>query len=132
MSKPKTTAKVLALVSSVAVAGLLSAAPAHAKAGDVTRTGRCSRGSVWKLKLGPRGRVIETEFEVDSNVNGQRWSVAVTDNGAPVFWGSATTAPPSGSFTVRRLTTNRPGFDTVRARASFARTGESCVAAVSV
>jgi len=117
--------------TAVAVAGLL-AGPAAAKSGDIVRQGRCSAHSDWKLKLGPRGSVIESEFEVDSNINGQRWNVRVTDNGALVFSGRKTTIPPSGSFSLSLRSTNRAGTDHFVAVATNPATSEVCRATASV
>ena len=52
---------------------------------------------------------IEVGFEVDSNVNGQTWTVRIRDNGDLVFSGSRTTHAPSGSFTVDRRVGNKAG-----------------------
>jgi|GEM_PF-5804989 len=59
------------------------------------------------------------EYEVDSNRAGQVWAVRITDNGAVVVSRHATTAGPSGSFTVRKVIANRPGPDKIHARATF-------------
>jgi hypothetical protein len=104
--------------------------PAGAKGGDIRKAGNCSGQTDWKLKLGPRGGVIETEFEVDSNHNGQVWAVTITDNGVTVFSGHRTTVAPSGSFSVERRIANRAGADNIRATAS--RAGERCVATARV
>ena len=103
-----------------------------AKGGDVTAAGRCSSGSVWKLKGGARDRGIETEFQVDSNVNGQVWSVRITDNGVQVFAGNRTTVAPSGSFTVARTIANRAGLDRIHATATNVRSGERCAGTITV
>lgn len=132
MSNRKHTARIAAAVVGISIVGIAGAVPAMAKDGDVIVTGSCSAASTYKLKLAPRDGGIETEFEVDSNVNGQVWSVRMTDNGARVFRGSATTAAPSGSFTVRPKIANLAGTDTVVATATNPTTGERCVATASV
>ncbi len=114
-------AAVLGVLLSV---GVLGAAPAHARDGDVRTSGRCSAGATWKLKLAPRDGRIETEFEVDSNRNGQTWAVKMTDNGVQVFKGTRTTAAPSGSFELHKTIANRPGTDRVVATATF--NGQTC------
>jgi len=121
-------------VAALAIAGSLSAfvPQAGAKPGDVIRQGSCSARSDWKLKLGPRDGRIETEFEVDSNRNGQKWNVRLADNGVQVFTGTATTRAPSGSFTVERRIANRAGTDHVVATAKNNATGETCRATASV
>jgi len=106
----------------VALAGALAltvggAVPASAKDGDVIRRGSCSAGAEWKLKLSEEDGGIEVEYEVDSNVNGQRWRVRIFQNGERIFLGSRTTTGPSGSFEVRTVASNTAGTDTFRARA---------------
>jgi hypothetical protein len=108
------------------------AGPAEAKGGDVTRSGACSARSIWKLKLAPRAGVIESEFEVDSNVNGQTWNARVSDNGVRVFTGKRTTIAPSGSFSLHLRTANRAGTDRFVAVASNPVGRETCTAAASV
>ena len=119
------------IVSVLALASV-GASPALAKDGDVVRRGACTGSSDWKLKLGPRGGRIETEFEVDSNRVGQVWSVRISDNGSTVFTGSRTTLAPSGSFTVRTVIPNLAGRDSVVATATNRATGERCVGRAAV
>jgi hypothetical protein len=115
----------------VAVAGLamlatLAAVPAVAKDGDVIREGSCSGRSDWKLKLSPENGRIETEFEVDQNVNRQVWRVRIRHNGDLVFAANRTTGGRSGSFEVRLVQANRAGNDLFKARAVNVSTGEVC------
>jgi len=112
--------------------GGIAAGPASAKDGEVLRRGSCTGASDWKLKAKPDDGRLEVEFEVDSNRNGQTWSVRITDNGVQVFAGNRTTQPPSGSFEVQRRIANRAGTDTIRARATNARTGESCTGSLQI
>jgi hypothetical protein len=111
----------LAAVLALSVAG---AAPAGAKDGDVIRRGSCSGSTDWKLKLSPEDGRIEVEYEVDSNRVGQSWKVKIVKNGNVIFRGTRTTKGASGSFEVRRVTSNPPGSDTFRATATHA--GEVC------
>jgi hypothetical protein len=108
------------------------AGTAEAKSGDVKHAGTCSKTSTSKITLRPDNGRIETEFEVDQNRVGQRWNVAITDNGVVVARGTATTAALSGSFEFRRLLPNRAGTDAIVARAANPATGESCVARASL
>jgi hypothetical protein len=124
MSRLRHCSRILAAASILLVAGTAGAGVAQAKDGDVGVSGRCSAGATWKLKLGPRDGGIETEFEVDSNRNGQIWSVRITDNGVTTFTGRRTTIAPSGSFTVKQRIANRPGRDNVVAVATF--NGQTC------
>jgi hypothetical protein len=116
----------LAAALALSVAG---AAPALAKDGDVIRRGSCSGSTDWKLKLSPEDGRIEVEYEVDSNRVGQRWRVKIFKNGNVIFRGARTTKGQSGSFEVRVVTSNRPGKDAFRVRATHA--GEVCRGAAS-
>jgi hypothetical protein len=124
--------KILTTVALGATLALSLAGTAEAKSGDVQKTGTCSKASTSKIKLRPDNGRIETEFEVDQNRVGQRWNVAISDNGVVVARTSATTQAPSGSFEVRRLLPNRVGTDSIVARATNPGTGESCVARASI
>jgi hypothetical protein len=104
----------------------IGASTAAAKDGDVIREGLCSGRSDWKLKLSDEDGRIETEFEVDSNVNGQSWNVSLRHNGVVVARGTRVTQPPSGSFEFRRVLPNRAGNDFVVGRAQNPNTGEIC------
>ncbi len=115
-----------ATVGALVLIGGVSAIPASAKAGDVRVTGTCTGSSKTKIKLGLRDGRIESETEVDSNRNGQRWSVRMRQNGVLVHNGTATTAAPSGSFTVRKNLVNRAGTDRVTTVSRNAATGETC------
>jgi hypothetical protein len=127
------TQKVIGTIGRVLMLGLIGGAlvmlPAGvaAKQGDVVRTGSCSNNSDWKLKLSPENGKIEVEFEVDTPKIGQTWNVTLRKNGNVFFQGSRTTKAPSGSFTVRRLTGNPAGTDSVTGRAVNQKTGEVCL-----
>ena len=117
-----------ALVTSFLVATTLVSTPmtVAAKDGDVVRRGSCTVRSDWKLKLSPENGRIEVEFEVDQNRNGQTWNVMMKRSGN-VFWrGQRSTRPPSGSFEVRRVTSDGSGADKIVVRARNPRTGEVC------
>jgi hypothetical protein len=104
----------------------VTAMPAAAKSGDVVKRAACSGKTVAKLKLSAEGRKIESEFEVDSNRNGQKWTWSLSRNNTKAASGTAVTKAPSGSFTVRRLLTNGSGRDTVKGLAKNPATGEVC------
>jgi hypothetical protein len=118
-----------ALAMALAVVGTT---PATANPNDVIRRGSCSGSTDWKLKLSPDDNGIEVEYEVDSNVNGQRWRVRIRENGARIFAGSRVTGAPSGSFDVRVVASNSVGIDRFRARAVNPATGEVCVGTLSL
>ena len=126
------SAIVIASAALVGAALMAPAAQAGGGGGDVRASGSCSGASSWKLKAKPDNGKIDLELEVDSNVNGQTWSVRIADNGTAVFSGSRRTKAPSGSFNVERLVANKAGSDSFVARATNAATGESCVARVTL
>jgi hypothetical protein len=117
-------AAIAALSAGAVVGG--GALPATAKEGDVIKRAACSAKSVTKLKLSSENGRIETEFEVDSNRNGQRWNVAIYSGGATKVSTTAVTRAPSGSFTVRTLLANGAGRETVKGLAKNRTTGEVC------
>jgi hypothetical protein len=115
------------LAGTLAATVFASAPAASAGDDDVIKRGACSGASDWKLKLSPEDGRIEVEFEVDQNVNGQVWKVAIRHNGERIFAGRRTTKAPSGSFEVRVLAPNTPGTDRFRAAATNLSSGETCV-----
>lgn len=124
---------VWAALAALMLTGTLFSIPANA--GDdprVERRGGCSASSRWKMKAKKDDGRIELEFEVDQNVNGQRWRVVMKRNGTRSFKGVRTTQPPSGSFSVERRTADGPGTDRFRARATNLRTGEVCRGRVAI
>jgi hypothetical protein len=125
--RPARIATVVALGSAL----VLSSAPAEAKDLEVRSSGRCSTSATWKLKAKAEGSRIEVQLEVDSNVNGQTWSVALRDQGVLVHSGSYRTLAPSGSFEVSRLIANRAGTDTITAVAVHTASGQRCSGSVS-
>jgi hypothetical protein len=120
-------------LATVVVAAALAVAPtAGADRGGVLKQGRCSVSSSWKLTLKHDDGRIETEFEVDQNRVGRRWSVVLIRNGRTVFRGIRTTRAPSGSFELGRLVANGPGADRIVARARSLAGGEVCQGAASI
>jgi hypothetical protein len=132
MNTQRVLARPLLAVAPLLIVLGVAGGTAAAKNGDRQVSGSCSKGSHWKLKAGARDSGIETEFEVDSNRNGQVWSVRMTDNGTQTFSGKRTTVAPSGSFSVSRRIANRAGTDTIVATASNAKTGETCTGTVRI
>ena len=124
----------LGLTALVAVVALVVAMPAAAGGGgkEVVRTGNCSGATDWKLKVKHDDGRIETEFEVDSNRNGQRWRVTLKRDGVRFFRGIRVTHAPSGSFEIERRPPNGPGSDRITARAVNLGSGEVCRAAATI
>lgn len=113
----------LALVGAVG-AGTTSAS---ARSGDddrVIRTGACTAGADWKLKVKTDDGRLEVEGEIDSNVVGQRWRWTLRHNGSITERGTGTTGGRSGSFEVERKIVDLAGTDTVTFRAT--RDGQVC------
>ena len=126
------TLRILVAVGVVSAALLVTALPASAAAQEVIRTGNCSGSADWKLKVKLDDGLIETEFEVDQNVNGRRWRVVLRRDGVRFFRGIRTTHAPSGSFTVERRTANPAGSDRITARAVNLRSGQICRASATI
>ena len=80
------------------------------------RAGSCTGGSHAKLKVKHSGGRLETEFEVDQNRDGAKWTVRLRRNGKSVVKTSAITKGPSGSFSVARRIGDRAGSDRIVAR----------------
>ena len=111
----------------------LPAVPAQAASGQpVVATGRCSAASTWELKLSPTSDgLIEVEFEVDQDLVGDTWGVALAQNGT-VFYRNRRTTTGGGTFEVRVLTDDTPEVDRFRAGARNTRTGETCLGTASI
>jgi hypothetical protein len=135
---PTLRVRAAALTAATAVTGmsvitLIALAPnaAASGGGGITRSGNCSAATDWKLKVKTENGALESEFEVDSNRNGQRWSYQITDNGVLLGSGYATTVAPSGSFEIRKVSANRAGSDHFVARARNTVTGELCAGSLT-
>jgi hypothetical protein len=120
------------MVTSIVATAVLLAFAARAQAAKtpgLLKTGKCSAGATWKLKAKRDDGGVETEFEVDQNRIGRRWSVVLTRNGSVVFRGVRRTVAPSGSFEVRKVL---PGGGRIVAAAKALAGGQTCKAAISV
>ena len=103
----------------------LGASPADARGDDrIIKTGNCSAGADWKLKVKTDDGRLEVEGEVDSNVNGQNWHWVIKHNGSVSARGTSTTVAPSGSFEVERTVVDLTGTDALVFRA--VRDGQVC------
>jgi hypothetical protein len=90
----------------------------------VIRTGSCSGGADWKLKVKTDDGRLEVEGEIDSNVAGQQWRWAIRHNGSVSDRGTGTTTARSGSFEVERKVVDLAGTDRIAFRATYA--GQTC------
>jgi hypothetical protein len=95
----------------------------------VIKTGTCTDGAHWKLKVKTDDNGLEVEGEVDSNSSGQTWSWKIKDNGSVAAKGSATTAGRSGSFSVERRIADKSGTDNIAFRAT--RNGQVCSGSIA-
>jgi hypothetical protein len=126
---------VLALGASLIIPTAL-AAPAMAKDGHggggggaaVTARGACPGADGWKLKAKHDDGRVEVEFEVDTDVAGQVWKVALTDNGASIFKGTRTTGLRGLQVEVHPA--DRVGADRIHAVAT--RGTHVCVGSVTL
>jgi hypothetical protein len=130
-----TRTKLLMTAAAIMTAPVVAAAtPAFASGGGggagVTASGACTNGGHFKLKAKHDDGKIELEYQVDSNRAGQVWAVRITDNGAVVVSRNATTAGPSGSFTIQKKIKNRAGSDKIKAHATFKN--RTCKGAVTL
>lgn len=91
--------KLVVLAFTALTAGVVpvSAMPAAAGGDDreVRRSGNCQGATDWRLKLKHDDGRIETEFEVDQNRNGQRWTVVLRRDGHRSSAASARRAGPA-------------------------------------
>jgi hypothetical protein len=120
-------------LTAVALGAIALAPTALASGGDDVRSaGKCGGSSTSKIKVKPDNGRLDVEFEVDQNVNGVKWKVRIKDNGAVAFRGSATTRPPSGSFSLERRIDDLAGTDRIKGIAKNPASGERCVANVKI
>jgi hypothetical protein len=121
-----TTLAAAALVTPVA-----AAVPAVAQSRPtVEASGSCSTAGTWDLEAKTDDGALEVEFEVDTNVAGQTFTVRITDGDTVVLNGQRTTTARSGSFTVERRTPDQAGVDVIRAVAR--RGANTCVGVVRI
>jgi hypothetical protein len=90
----------------------------------VIRTGSCSDGATWKLKVKTDDGRLEVEGEIDSDVVGERWRWMLRHDGSVSDRGVGTTGGRSGSFEVGRRMVDLAGTDVVVLRA--VRDGQVC------
>jgi hypothetical protein len=127
---------VLALGASLIIPTAM-AAPAMAKDGHgggggggaaVTARGGCPGADGWKLKAKHDDSRLEVEFEVDTDVAGQVWNIALTDNGTSIFNGVRTTG--IDGIEVEVHSADRVGSDLIHAVAT--RGTHVCVGSVTL
>ena len=93
---------------------------------DVERRGACSDGKArYDMDVDRDDGRFEVSFEVDSNVRGQRWQIALFQDGRRFFRDTRTT-DREGEVEVERDRRNTAGTDSFRARAVNLGNGEVC------
>jgi hypothetical protein len=126
------TIRIITLAATLALSALALtvAPPASAKGGHGVRvSGVCTQHSTAKLKLSNEDGRVEVEFEVDQNRSGIPWKVTLRKNGSLIASTTATTHAPSGSFSLRRVSSGAQAtIVAVATRAS----GERCAAQASI
>lgn len=123
----------LAMMIPFAVAMTVTTAPAASAQSAFTQSvGKCTGTAHAKMKAKHDNGRIELELEIDSNRNGQRWAVRINDNKVRITTTSRVTHAPSGSFTLRKLTTNRAGVDHFVAVATHPGTHQTCLVKVNL
>lgn len=107
------------LAATAFAAPLAVAGPAAASGGSaVVNRSSCVGGGIFTLKAKhDDARVIEVDYEVDTNRVGQVWSVRLYHDRIGIYSGNLVTVAPSGSFTLRRTTGNWSGTDVIQSRA---------------
>jgi len=125
-----TSAAVLALGAPALCSSAWASHGGGGGSGDrVIKTGTCSDGAHWKLKVKTDDSALQVEGEVDSNRSGQTWTWRIKDNGSVVARGTATTGGRSGSFSVERTIADKPGADHITFRAT--RNGQVCSGSIA-
>jgi hypothetical protein len=99
---------------------------------EIRNAGLCSDSSSSKIKVKTDDGRLEVEFEVDQNVNGEKWKVKFKNGNDVVFKGTATTRAPSGSFSIERKIADGPGSDRIKAVARNKSSDERCSATATI
>jgi hypothetical protein len=125
--------RILTISLALAAMALIPTAALAKHGGDRGKTvrGNCTGNATSKLKVKPDNGRLETEFEVDQNRNGVKWSVTIKRNGKNAVKTTARTKAPSGSFSVERRLANGAGSDKISARAKSS-SGQVCTASLSI
>lgn len=112
--------RALPAVLAAALAASAAAAPASARGGkdedEVRVRGVCSAGVTAELRLRAEDDGIQFRLEVAQNRRGAGWRIAIVQERRVVWKGRVRTAGSGGSFRVRRLLVDLPGYDTVAVR----------------
>jgi hypothetical protein len=99
--------------------------------GGVRTGGTCSANGHWNVKAKADDGRLEVEAEVDVNHVGTHWKWRISEDGAVIRSGSATTKAPSGSFSVNRNVANRAGKHRITFRATNPANGNTCHGSLS-
>lgn len=121
----RSSLKVLTVIAAM-LAPMMLAPAAVAEVDDVERHGSCGASSRWELDLEREGGRIKVDYEVDSNVAGERWRVRLVHDGDVFFRGVRETHGSDGSLEVERRTNDASGADRFVGKAVNRGTGEVC------
>jgi len=129
----KTSIRIAAILLVASTVPAIGAGTAHAQGdNEVIRNGSCSGNTNWKIKAKPDDGRLEVEAEIDSNRAGQTWQWRLRHDGRLAARGSKLTTGRSGSFEVERHLANHAGRDSFKFRAVNRRSGEVCIARVTL
>lgn len=96
-----------------------------AKDGDVIKRSNCPNPGKSKLKASPENGRIEVEYEIDNAVPGHRWRVILKKGNRRILR-AVRTVNGAQEIKVRKVTSNGPGAERIRAKAINLNTGERC------
>jgi len=116
-TSPARRAAVALAATAVATAALASSVPAYA-AGQGGRAVRasslCGMSSIMAKAKQDTGGFLEVGTEVNTNVNGQAWTLSIIDNGVIAWTDTVTTVAPTGAIGVGAAIPNLAGQDVIK------------------
>lgn len=120
--------KLLAVIFSAALVTGFIAAPAQAR--EIERQGTCSQGSFWEASVELEFRVHDLDFDIDTRVANQNWTMTLTHNKQRVRTQTRNAVKDyDDSYAEVEwdfLRRNQRGVDTFTFRAVNDTTGEIC------
>lgn len=103
---------------------------ASAASADTEKRGSCSKGdAIYDFEVDKDDGRYEVNFEVDSNVDGERWRVRLYHEGNR-FYSSVNTTDNEGEADVEANRPNTRGKDHFKVTALNLRSGETCSAKI--
>ena len=114
-----------ALMATFVLTALVGGGAAVAAGTDREKERDCSGRSDWKLSLEKDDGRIEFELEIDTPRSGQRWGIAIKQNGIR-FFKKVRRTDRDGDIEIERNRPDRPGTDKFWFKATNRVTGEVC------